>query len=155
MNTVFTRGWSLEARLFYGTDFPDNLWDCWEWKRWSIKPGYGRMQVKDKMVMTHRLSYELYIGPIPVGLDVLHRCDNPPCWNPFHLWLGTDLDNSRDCVAKGRNVRGEAVNLHKLTDADIRAIRADPRTTLELGPLFGVHPSQISRIKTRRTWKHI
>ena len=64
--------------------------------------GYGRVWHNGKMVRAHRLAYETHVGPIPKGMFVCHRCDNPPCINPEHLFLGTTTDNIRDAVAKGR-----------------------------------------------------
>jgi hypothetical protein len=90
----------------------DRLWEkvrrggvdeCWPWiattTHWF---GYGRLEIKGKIFAAHRISYELANGPIPDGLFVLHRCDNPPCVNPHHLFLGTQKDNIGDASAKGR-----------------------------------------------------
>lgn len=74
--------------------------ECWGWRRKVNNHGYGR--VGD--LYAHRVSYEIHVGPIPAGLQVLHRCDNPPCSNPSHLFLGTVTDNMRDMWAKGRGV---------------------------------------------------
>ena len=76
---------------------------CWVWVGNRIPQGYGTIGVGGKPVRAHRYSWELHNGPIPDGLFVLHRCDNPPCVRPDHLFLGTALDNSRDCVDKGRH----------------------------------------------------
>jgi hypothetical protein len=73
---------------------------CWEWQRYRNEHGYGRMW--RPKVYAHRASFEAFVGPIPSGLSVLHRCDNPPCCNPEHLFLGTRADNMRDMCAKGR-----------------------------------------------------
>lgn len=71
---------------------------CWEWQLYRDKDGYGIFSCK----RVHRVSYELYIGPIPAGLDICHRCDNPSCANPFHLFCGTTSENILDAVKKGR-----------------------------------------------------
>lgn len=75
---------------------------CWVWIGHRAKSGYGRIQNKGKKVRSHRLSYETYVGKIPDGMNVLHRCDNPPCINPDHLFLGTHKDNMKDAQNKGR-----------------------------------------------------
>jgi HNH endonuclease len=76
---------------------------CWEWQRQRNWGGYGRLTLPNqRKILAHRLAWELEFGPIPDGLWVLHRCDNPPCCNPAHLFLGTTLDNTRDMDAKGR-----------------------------------------------------
>lgn len=75
---------------------------CWVWTGSKIPTGYGKLSIHNKKVAAHRLSWALHNGPIPAGLHVLHRCDNPPCVNPEHLFLGTDGDNAADKVSKGR-----------------------------------------------------
>jgi hypothetical protein len=78
---------------------------CLEWTGYCTKEGYGRIWSAPSMVQTHRLAWELAHGPIPLGLKVLHHCDNPPCCEPYgldHLFLGTDADNTADRTAKGR-----------------------------------------------------
>lgn len=75
---------------------------CWEWQRYRLWTGYGRMTVDGRMTNAHRVAYELYVGPIPAGLLLCHKCDNPPCCNPEHLFPGTHQDNMDDARSKGR-----------------------------------------------------
>lgn len=76
---------------------------CWLWRGWRNHLGYGEMTVQGKGWRAHRLSFTLFKGKIPPGIDICHTCDNPPCVNPDHLWLGDQKANSRDIVVKGRN----------------------------------------------------
>jgi len=138
---------------------------CWEWNGRRRATGYGVFDGKG----AHRFSYTVHVGPIPDGLHVLHRCDNPPCVNPDHLWLGTQADNMRDMREKGRDnrtarSRGEAHHAAKLTAgqvADIRArfiagINASRRgNSAALAEAFGVTQATIQNIARRKAWKHI
>lgn len=75
---------------------------CWEWTGTKRGYGYGAFAYQGVTVVASRFSYELHYGPIPDGMLVLHRCDNPACVNPSHLFLGTNKDNTRDMIDKGR-----------------------------------------------------
>ena len=85
---------------------------CWIWLGARIENDYGVVRVNGKNNGAHRISWELTNGPIPEGLWALHHCDNPPCVNPSHLFLGTNTDNQRDCVSKGRD-RGSRITHDK------------------------------------------
>ena len=87
----------LMSRVVFGAS------DCWHFCGSRNQGGYGRLTVGGRLQVVHRLSYELFVGPIPDGLFVCHRCDNPSCINPDHLWLGTRSENAIDCFQKGRH----------------------------------------------------
>lgn len=111
----------------------------------------------------HRVAWESANGPIPACLMVCHRCDNPACCNPSHLFLGTNRDNVDDMVAKGRapggSARGESHGLSKLTAEWVREIRRiwqGGRTKQrDLADLYGVDQQVIWSVVNRRTWKHV
>ena len=152
----------LEERFWEKVDKagPD---DCWLWNAGRTVFGYGAIGSKGrgKILLAHRVSWELANGPIPDGLHCLHRCDNPPCVNPAHIFLGTQTDNNADMRAKGRaghgDVKGSAVRTSKLTEDEVIRIRAlSPALSFKtLGAMFGVTPQNISHIVNRRWWRHI
>lgn len=130
----------------------------WEWRH-TIDPigGYGDVQSKGRIYKCHRISYEYNIGPIPDGLLVLHECDNRPCVNPEHLFIGTDADNVADMDAKGRRcvLRGSENGMAKLVEDDVRAIRAATTSGILLAAQYDVSPSLISLIRLGRVWRHV
>jgi len=90
----------MEERFWAKVDRTD---DCWLWTACRTTHGYGQFRPeRSRGAQAHRVAWELTNGPIPAGMLVLHRCDNPPCVNPAHLFLGTQSDNMRDMYAKGR-----------------------------------------------------
>lgn len=152
------KGQSISERFWSKVDKrgPD---ECWLWMAGILVtaglPTYGMMWVGKQNQAAHRVSWQIHFGPIPDGLFVLHRCDNMPCVNPAHLWLGTQLDNMRDRSAKGRAPIGEKAGLARLTEEQVRAIRLDMRSNSALGRTYGVHRKTIEYIRIRRTWKHL
>lgn len=144
---------------------------CWLWTAAVNKGGYGKFGQGPKGGRTlpaHRVAWELTHGPIPEGLCVLHKCDNPPCVNPDHLCLGTLSDNSRDMVAKrrnpvltdpGRHARGSRDGQAKLTENAVQRIRAlyaeGGITQAELASLFQISHTSVWLILNRRSWKHV
>ncbi len=103
---------------------------CWEWKGMTGSSGYGNIKAFGRTVSTHRLSFELYNGPIPRDLEVCHSCDNRRCINPEHLFLATHIENMRDMISKGRRVQGKS-NPRK-GDKSSQAIRV-----IVLGKAYG------------------
>lgn len=122
---------------------------CWNWTASTSSDGYGRIGWKHSLLAAHRVSYQLHFGPFSDENKVLHTCDNPPCVNPDHLWLGTDKDNAQDRQRKGRGIqhRGEKHANHKITDAQVCEIRkryADGSISLyRLAREYGVSAQQI------------
>jgi len=117
--------------------------------------GYGRIWWNGQLHQAHRISYEVNIGPIPAGKHVLHRCDNPPCVNPEHLFVGTNMDNVQDKIVKGRQHRGETTGTSKLKEEQVRAIKADTRSNTAVARAYGVVKSLISEIRSGKKWAHI
>ena len=130
--------------------------ECWEWKAGISRPnGYGKVKIRYKDYRVHRLSYEIEYGPIPKDMLVCHHCDNKLCVRPSHLFLGTQKDNLKDCIDKGRISRGEQRPLAKLTKENIKEIRIDVRLNKDIALAYSVHPSTIEKIKNRKTWRHV
>lgn len=147
-------------RLFYRVSNKES--GCWVWMGAKTPKGYGNFGGSSKdgrwAVYCHRVSWEKHFGPIPDGLCVLHRCDNPPCVNPDHLFLGTKAENNADCWLKGRYNRGENRWSAKLKEVEIPAIRALIAlgfSTVRIGRLFSVDQMTIQAIKKGKTWKHV
>ena len=134
---------------------------CWEWKKGKDKDRYGRVQINYKLQRTHRLSYREFVGKIPEGKLVLHKCDNPPCCNPNHLFLGTKKDNSDDMKNKNRGkwLIGEKHGISKLNKKQVIQIRkywkTGKYTQMKLGKIFNISRPQISNIINNKVWKHI
>lgn len=149
---------------------------CWLWLGSLNGFGYGQIRGEwpgPRALRSHRASWILHCGPIPAGLSVLHRCDNPPCVRPDHLFLGTQSDNQRDMTTKGRHFRGErasalrlAIGINrgernvfaKLTEEQVKEIRAMHAAGVEQATIaaeFNVHAKTIGSVVTRATWRHV
>ena len=131
---------------------------CWLWLGWINIWGYGILWRKGKRVWLHRLAWERTKGPIPVGMKVLHHCDNPACVNPSHLFLGTDADNMHDKIKKNRQARGEGIGNAKLTVVKVREIKeaiARGLSQRTLARLYKVNHTTISDIGLNRTWREV
>lgn len=134
---------------------------CWNWIGIKDRRGYGRVKIKRKAVLAHRIAWKETFGPIPDGLCVCHKCDNPSCINPSHLFLGTKKDNSTDMVNKQRcnPPYGSRCWRSKLTESQVIEIRRKYNHTLAhqsvLASEYGVRPKAIAKILYRQRWKHI
>ena len=128
---------------------------CLEWQGYRFPDGYGQIRgnYPYRLERTHRVAWEAAFGPIPDGKCVLHHCDNPPCCNSEHLFLGTRGDNAADMVAKGRNAKGEKNGQAKLTQALAVAIRMDTRSQRGIAAAYGVGRGTIRAVLCGRTWK--
>ena len=136
---------------------------CWNWNKAKNSDGYGSIGRSvngvPESISAHRESWVLHNGEIPDGMHVLHKCDNPSCVNPDHLWLGTHQDNMADRNSKGRTSRmlGDKNPATKLNEVRVKIIRsAHPMVSgRELARRFNVTPALIYAIKSRKIWKHV
>lgn len=151
---------TLAERLWSRVE-KSNPTECWEWQGATYTKGHGaiaRGRRSEGMVATHRAAWELTHGPIPEGMVVCHACDNPPCCNPNHLFLGTLAANNADCTAKGRQHRG-----YKLSDEEVRDIRARyasngpgrPSNAAALADEFGITKSYVLQIANGHRHKRV
>lgn len=134
--------------------------ECWTWTGNKPDGRYGHFSIGGQVVKAHRWIYETVVGPIPDGLMMRHRCDNPSCVNPRHLEPGTASDNMRDKIERGRGAdrRGEKHPLAKLGAPqvlDIRKRAACGATHQSLADEYGVRRGQIGKIVQRLNWRHI
>jgi HNH endonuclease len=152
----------LAARQKGKHNTPESFWShvlttetCWIWQGMKQRGDYpyGLIAYQGKRWMTHRLAWTLTHGPIPDGMFVLHRCDNPPCVNPAHLFLGSILDNILDAIQKGR--WGKRGRLTARDVASIRALSEQGVAQTTIAAIYGVHQTNIHAILRRKTWRGV
>lgn len=151
-------GLGPEERLRYvGWTINDS--GCWEWNGSRFHSGYGQVYFEKKNWKTHRLAYTVWVGPIPEGHVVRHKCDNPPCINPEHLETGSNSQNSDDMVVRGRSLSGERSKRAKLTRLEVMHIRDEDKAGViprkMLAEAFGVSTDTIHDIINGRSWASV
>lgn len=137
---------------------PEPMSGCWLWSGAWEKDGYGWVaDGNGSATQAHRKAWALYVGPVPNGMHVLHRCDTRCCVNPAHLFLGAHADNMRDMASKGRAARrrGQAVPSAKLTEAQAREILGSSERPGAVAARFGVSPALVYAIRKRVIWRHL
>ena len=134
---------------------PENHRGCTEWLGARDKDGYGAFGYAGVMHRAHRASLRLSGTPVPKGKMVCHRCDNPACVNPQHLYVGTGVENMRDAKERNRLRVGSRNHFAKLDESTVRAIRTSREPVGQLAAKYGVSHGAISMILSRKTWKHI
>lgn len=142
MATVF-------ARWFERTD------GCWEWTGARDKDGYGIFSYAGKPHRAHVVALELDGRPVPVGAYGCHRCDNPSCVRPDHLYPGTPAQNFDDARRRGRLALGERRRTSKLTDDGVRLIRSSDASNTELAKRLGVTAGAVQMARAGKTWRHV
>lgn len=149
----------LAERLWEKVDRSGGSDACWIWIGAVTTNGYGQINTGGRKSVAHRAAWELVNGPVPLGKELCHRCDNRKCVNLAHLFVGTRSDNVRDCVSKGRHVtlRGEASLRAKLSDEQVREIRAlwdaGGFKKTEIGRRFGISSMYVFRLVTGQNRK--
>lgn len=135
--------------------------ECWFWSAGKSRGRYGQFWMEGRVEGAHRVAWAIKNGVVPDGMHVLHRCDNPTCVNPSHLWLGTHADNMADREAKGRGhqPKGARNGSARLTREIVRQIRHvyanGTKTQARLAEIFGVNNTCISKIVRREKWASV
>ena len=148
----------LEERFWRKVDKKSDD-ECWLWLGATFVQGYGAFSPKASVTLrAHKVAYEYIKGAIPDGLILRHKCDNPPCCNPNHLILGTQKDNARDMMERGRGKKTSRSGWHVLKPEDVRCIRElrdEGMARIHLSEWFGITEHAITAIHHGRTYKHV
>lgn len=157
----------LKVKFGEGDNWIERFWSkvkkdanekgCWEWQGIRDRHGYGKVMVGGKFRLAHRISLLYTTGEAP-KLNALHKCDNPPCVNPEHLYEGTLQDNVRDRMKRGRGQKGETNGHARLTEADVISILRKLKSgakPMALAMEYNMHHGAIYNIRNGRTWKHL
>jgi hypothetical protein len=158
----------MKPRQFYSRspNLDDRIWprilkkgqdECWPWLGVKDRDGYGKLRFQTKWIRATRALWEVLHGPFTDDLIICHKCDNPPCCNPNHLFLGTTQINALDAFKKGRRVVGSKNPNAKLKEEDVMAILAliGILSERKIAAKFGISKGTIYWIKQQRSWKHI
>lgn len=144
---------SFEERFWRSVD---KTGDCWLWLRSKDRKGYGYCLYQGRVRKAHRVAWAIAHGELPPSdIYACHRCDNPSCVRPSHIFLGTTADNMADMVKKGRAATGERHGCSKLKASDvveIRTLLSAGVTHRDIARKFGVGPTSVSHIKRGLTW---
>lgn len=131
---------------------------CWEWSATKNNRGYGMVGINYHHYLAHRISYLIHNGPFQKRAKVLHKCDNPKCVNPEHLFLGSMKDNTKDMLEKGRGAVGTRSIHAKVTEDDVlqmRIMSSEGASTAEIARRFGLTPGTVSVAVRGLKWKHV
>lgn len=151
------RGLSLKER-FYSKFIVNSENGCWEWAANRFPKGYGCFKLNGKSNAAHRISYKIHVGEIKERMVICHKCDNPCCVNPNHLFMGTQKENLQDRNLKGRSIKGHKNGRCILTEKDIPIIKSLLKEKIDqrdIAKKFGVAQTTISSIKLNKSWSHL
>lgn len=154
---IFDRDRPLADRFWERVDVSGGASACWIWQGLCTPFGYGKMTVKRRAIVAHRLAWFLTYGKMPT-LCLLHSCDNPPCVNPAHLREGTKAENTAERDLRKRTARGSQAGQSKLTESMVRDIRqklSEGTSGADLGRMYSVNKETIYHIASGRSWKHV
>lgn len=128
---------------------------CIFWTKAKDTAGYGVSWKNGKWIRAHRKVWIETYGDIPNGLNVCHTCDNRPCINPLHLFLGTSKENSKDMVIKNRQIKGVMSHFAKLSEFEVLEIRKSLLSSRKTAKLYNISKTNVLDIKNKKIWKHI